>query len=364
MRCQPIPAAPSVAFRKEVNLARHKDRVFDLSWSPSRPSCLASAGQTCGYVWSIDGSSVVEPVKIAAPELMRVCWHPEGARVLTGDADGAVGVWNASDGAPLAKMQASAEDEVYGLDVLAGGEGVLAVGAGNTVQLWDLDRAVCVKHVTIAAVKGGVIFGGPNRNPEGKAYLLGCATRGRAFCGAFSDGTVRLLDSQSLKEFGVLDQHARHGAPAFCVALSPNAPQLASADAQGNVLLWDLRQFGKAPLAAINHGGGAVQALEFASGVVASGELLLAGGADRMLRALDTSTALATVGSINVLSMMLCAKVAPAEATAPVIATGGGSDALISDASISLWRLEPPNTGRVACLPCVEPGDAGRLGVE
>ena len=359
-----VKPANRVTVRKEGRLARHAERVFDLSWSPSQPSRLASAGQTCGYVWSVvDGRSATEPVKLAAPELMRVCWHPDGTRLLTGSSEGEVCVWDAADGASTATMRVS-DDEVYGLDVLPGGEGLLAVGAGNAVQQWDLNRTTLIAQAAITIAQGGIVFGGSHRNPAGKAYVFGFATRGRALCAACSDGTVRLMDSQSMRETGVLDQHAQRGAPAFCVALSPTSPQLASADAQGNVLLWDLRRLSQIPLADIKGRGSSVQALEFVPGVGAFGEVLLMGGAEGSLRVLETRRALETVGSINVLSSQLCARTAPLDTATPQVATAGGSEGRVSDASISLWRLEaaiePPDTDPMTCGACEEVGDRTR----
>mmetsp|Transcript_10832 Transcript_10832/g.18164 ORF Transcript_10832/g.18164 Transcript_10832/m.18164 type:complete len:372 (-) Transcript_10832:299-1414(-) len=339
-QCAPcaVTSPSNITIRKEGRLASHKDRVFDLSWSPTTSTCLASVGQCGGFVWSIEsGTSAKDPVFLAGTELMRICWHPHGAHVLTGSAEGEICIRAASDGAAMATLGASTEDEVYGLEMLSN-EGLLAAGAGNTVQQWDLNRATRVAQATFSSAQDGVIFGGPNRNPEGKAYLFSLAARGHALCAALSDGTVRLLDSQTLQTIAVLDEHAQRGTPAFGVAISPTLPLLASADGQGAVLLWDLRRLDKGPIAQANHDD-TVHSLTFCPGVGGSAELLVTGGADKRLRVHETQTSLATKGSARVLSELLCVKVAP-DGAMPRLATAGGSGGLISDASISLWHLE------------------------
>ena len=44
----------------------------------------------------------------------------------------------------------------------------------------------CVNNPTA----DGVVFGGPHRNQDRKAYLFSIVSRGRVMCAALSDGTV------------------------------------------------------------------------------------------------------------------------------------------------------------------------------
>lgn len=357
LQCLPCEKIKStVRIYKDRQLAGHKDRVFDVSWSPTHEHGLASVGQTGGFIWS--AAEDVRPIPLFGIEVMRVCWHLDGSKVITGDAQGQISVCAAKDGAVAATLQAGGDgdekDEVYGLQMLSV-DGLLAAGAGSQVQQWDLNRGACVARTTFATTEGGFIFGGPNRNPEGKAFVFSLVARGRALCAALSDGTVRLLDSQTLQTVGLLSEHSKRGAPIFGVALSPRSPLLATSDAQGAVLLWDLRQTGHGPIAETYHDG-AVHALEFVAGIGGSAELLATGGADRRLCVHETRTeALATEGSVSLASALLCVKVA-VDAPSPRLATAGGSGGLISDASISLWHLEAANPSGNA------PGEAGEGG--
>lgn len=341
--CVPCASASSpskVKIRHEGHLVGHKERVFDIDWSPTQPSKLASVGATQGFVWSVQhGKAIAEPIELAGTEIMRVCWHLDGNHVITGDSKGKVTVCDANDGSVTDTLAAGGpeEDEVYGLQMLSS-DGLLAAGAGPALQLWDLPRATCLVRTDFTIAEDGVIFGGAHRNPEGKAYLFNLAARGRALCAALSDGTVRLLDSQTLQPIGVLDEHARRGAPAFGVAMSPTSPMLATADAKGAVMLWDLRQAGRGPLMETCHTG-AVHSLAFTSGVGGStAELLVVASAERLILH-ETQTSLATESSVRMLDPLLCVKAAQDGAT-PRLAAAGGSGGLISDARISLLRLQ------------------------
>ena len=358
LHCPVVPPPLPLALRKEGRLAAGTEkRIFDLSWakdSTEARSRLASVTQTGGFVWSIDGAEQAsDPVALdAGTELMRVCWHPDGVRVLTGSSEGEICVCDCNSGEMQATLLASEEkDEVYGLEALT--SELLAVGAGDTAQLWDLNRGTRIAETKFATAENGFHHGGEARNPDARAYLFSLAARGRAFCAALSDGTVRLLDSQTLQHIGTLKEHAARDTAAFGVAISPTSPLLATSGQDGAVLLWDFRKIGNGPLAEWDDGhGGAVHSLAFVAGVSSSGggggsgngELLVSGGTERRLRIHETRTAsLKVEGTASVLDSVLCVKAAPAASggtAGPRVATAGGSGALISDAGISLWRVE------------------------
>ena len=179
--CAAPAATPVIRLYKERQLNGHTDRVFDVSWSPassSQPLSLASVGQKGGYVWDLDGG---ERIPLGGNEVMRVCWHLDGRHVLTGDSGGQIRMCAAADGEVVTTLEAGGKekDEVYGLQMLSA-DGLLAAGAGNQVQQWDLTRGTCVARTTFETAESGFIFGGADRNPGGKAYLFSLDARGRA----------------------------------------------------------------------------------------------------------------------------------------------------------------------------------------
>ena len=69
-------------------------------------------------------------------QLMRVCWHADGTRVVTGSSSGEVRVRSAFDGRSTATLDTSQDEEIYGLEMLPGDASRAAVGAGETAQVW------------------------------------------------------------------------------------------------------------------------------------------------------------------------------------------------------------------------------------
>lgn len=341
---QPRPVVNVLALQRRWRPAA--GRIFDVAWSPVAAERLVTAGEDQGWVWKLDDAGDPSPVvKLAvsggrpAGGVTRCTWHPAGAHVLTGSAAGLVTVHCAESGGVLATLRASSdESEVYGLTFLSN-EGLLGVAASDAVQQWDLHHVRQTAETTLEPHEAGIAYGGLARNPERRAFVFGLASRGRVLAAALSDGTCRLLDAQSLKPLCVLDEHARRGAAVFACALSPTSTHLATAAADGAVLLWDLRAVRRGPLTEIRGHTMAVHGVAFApAGTFGSrpenGELLVTGGADCTLRLAETRTA-ECVCKLRMSGPVLCASYL--SISADHLASGGGSGACASDNSLSIW---------------------------
>lgn len=314
-------------------------RIFDVAFSPTDDATIATAQDDCSLIWSALPGSAPSPIKqLAAPSCLRCAWHGAGQHVLTGGTNGLVTVWSVAeegDGKSLASLNATeyvdADDdestEIYGLELIT--KEMAVVACHDVVQQWDLPRASLTARTQLATYDGGVAFGGA-RNPSGTSFVFSLAARGRVLAAAVSDGTCRLLDSQTCKEvLPALDDHAQRGAAVFGVALSPTLPLLATAAADGRVFVHDLRKLTSGPLLEVRGHTQAVHACAFAPagslGAAAdSGELLVTGSADCTMRIHETRAA-HCVGAVRSSAPVLCAAVGGAKRGGGAVAAGGGS---------------------------------------
>ena len=336
-----------------------QSRIFDIAFSPQDPFTLATAAEDCTLIWSAEPGAPPQPkTKLETSCAMRCAWHGAGKHLLTGSTEGVVSVWTVDDGTKLASLSCAAvtDDrdegaEIYGINFLDGNN-LLAVGCSDTVQQWDLPHARLTCHTQLAAYEKGLNYGGANRNPTGRAYVFSIAARGRCLAAAMSDGTVRLLDSQTCREITVLDEHAQRGAAAFACALSPTMPILATTAADGAVLLYDLRAYGHGPLADLRghtqpvHGVCFAAAGALGADADANGELLVTGGADRSLRFHETRTN-TCVCAVRSSGPVLCTAFGSGiDAAAPTngarVAAAGGSGQCGKDNSLSIFSAQPP----------------------
>ena len=332
-------------------------RIFDVAFSPTTQHELATAGEDCGIVWSTGEGAAPSPrLKLASKRpAVRCAWHPAGKHLLTGSTDGLVTVFSAVDGSSLASLRAAKESEpseVYGLASLSN-ESLLAVACSDTIQQWDLPRGRLTAHTQLAALQSSKAYGG-TRNPHGRAFVFGMAARGRVLAAALSDGTCRLIDSQTCREHGRLEAHAASGSAVFACALSTTSPTLATAAADGAVLLWDLRAYTRGPLAQIRGHTQAVHGVCFAAAgslgsPVDGGELLVTGGSDSVLRIHETRGA-TCVCAVRSSGPVLCTAFAPAidgSSSGARVGVGGGSGTMSSrggpsDNNLSIFSAQPP----------------------
>ena len=99
-----------------------EDMVYDVAWSPLRPSLFTSVdGSGALELWDLTSSDPEVPVAMARDvsgqgrALNKVCWEtgPEGRRVVTGALDGRVQVWDL--GSEFGGEGAGGKEEVLGV---------------------------------------------------------------------------------------------------------------------------------------------------------------------------------------------------------------------------------------------------------
>lgn len=118
-----------------------EDMVYDVAWSPVRPSLFTSVdGSGTLELWDLTSSDPEVPVAWTrdadyARALNKVCWEtgPEGRRVVTGSLDGRVTVYDL--GAEYGAEGAGGKDEVLGVKkFLARCEGERGSGFNSVLE--------------------------------------------------------------------------------------------------------------------------------------------------------------------------------------------------------------------------------------
>ncbi len=156
---------------------------------------------------------------------------PDGRTLVTSGADGVLNVWDVARGEIREKLTGHAKGEVYGLSISPDGRTLYSSGHDERAFAWDLtgDRSL-VRPFAVArpfVPDGDELPRGLALSPDGRTLALG-----------HSDGTVDLLDAQTL--------HRRRSLRALrgfvgAIAYSPDARLLAVAGQRGQVTLWDAR---------------------------------------------------------------------------------------------------------------------------
>jgi WD40 repeat protein len=266
-------------------------------------------GITAVKVWDVGRSGTAEwaNVGVARGEVAGVAFAPDGAAVVTGDADGSVAIWNARTGSRGAILR-GLPGAPLALDVSPAGQ--VAAGDGETVRAWDLASgaerfrlampgAVDVDwsrdgaRLAVAAADGEVrvvsrdgdelmaVGHDPLRritsvsfSPDGKLVAAAGTASDRPGRG---DATV-VWDWRRNVEVTTLPS------PAFAVDFSPDGARIVTAPPSGPAEIWDART-GRPVARLAGHTGGITQ-VAFAP----DGSLVATASADATVRLWDPAT--------------------------------------------------------------------------
>ncbi len=154
-----------------------------------------------------------------ANELLGVTFSPDGKTILTGSADGAVRIWDATTAKPIGQLLVPGT-RVSPWAFSPDGRTVLTVMSERTAQLWD---AVTMQPIGQPMEHRGRIWS-VAFSPDGKSVLIGSEEK-----------TARLWDAATGLPFGRTFEDQE---PILFVAFSPDGKTVLTS-VLGNTRLWD-----------------------------------------------------------------------------------------------------------------------------
>ncbi|MFZ9752551.1 MAG: DUF4365 domain-containing protein, partial [Cyanobium sp.] len=194
-----------------------------------------------------------------------VGWSADGQRLVSGGDDGAVRLWMAASGQPLAVLEGH-QGRVSSVGWSADGQQLASGGADGTVRLWDV---VCGRQ--LAVLEGH----------QGPVRSVGWNADGQRLASGGADGTVSVWEAASGRQLAVLEGHK---GPVLTVGWSADGQRLASGGAYGTVRLWDV--VSSRHLAVLKGHQGPVRSV----GWSADGQRLATGGSDGTVRLWETAS--------------------------------------------------------------------------
>jgi len=203
-------------------LRGHTGAVFDAEFSPDGQT-LVSCGQD-GTVrfWAVATGRLLRTIRAsAATEINTAAFSPDGRTVVTASDDGQVRLWDVATGGLRAEI--AAHQGTTGAGFTRDGRRLLSRGlSDHLIKVWDVATSEPLASINVAEgdLKAGVL------SPDGTTL----ATAG-------GDGYVRLwnLADRTLKQS--LNAHR----VIYGLAFSRGGTRLATTDAGGRVLVWDLK---------------------------------------------------------------------------------------------------------------------------
>lgn len=180
----------------------------------------SQAKQIC--LWDLDSGTRTHALRGHDALVTSIAPTPDGARIVSTDADGVVQLWNVSDGM-LARTLAKTGGPVLSIAVAPQGEFFVLGGVGTvTLRRMDTGEIVWQRNGHGSMIVSDVVF-----TPDGKQLASGSW-----------DNSVKVWETA---KGGLVKALPGTNEAIFRIAISPNGRHLAATSRKGAVTIWSLQ---------------------------------------------------------------------------------------------------------------------------
>ena len=225
---------------KERNrFERHKDRIYDLTFSPDGKTIATANSGNTAKLWSVKGELLytLKSTNNEMDNVNSIAFSPNGDTIGTANSDGTIKLWNTQG--RLTQTFKKQKDAFSSIVFSPDGKTIATTSQDNTAQLWDTQGQL---RQTLKGHNGKItkiIF-----SPDGKTIAT-----------ASEDKTVKLWNTQ-----GEVTQTLKIEQECRSIAFSPDSKTIATGGFSGKLQLWNTQ--GKV-LDTLRSYGGTVQSIAF-----------------------------------------------------------------------------------------------------
>ncbi len=263
----------TVAVTKNVRFWRsiqgYSNRIWSVSFNPDGSRLASGHANGAVHVWDVEpGLQNVGPrfsLRDNDSEVLSVCYSPDGALLAGGSWDQTVCLWDAKTGRLNKRLHGHSGD-VWDIGFSPDGKTLASVGSDHLVYLWDVDSGLCRNK--LAGHKGEI--NSVNFSPAGS--ILATVDWQRA---------LHVWNWATGEELQIIAMD--DGARPY-LSFAPDGKYLAVADKELRIALWDI-DTGRVHLVMDGHEG-SIWSISFSNG----GTLLASGATDSLVHLWNSET--------------------------------------------------------------------------
>jgi eukaryotic-like serine/threonine-protein kinase len=213
-------AIQSRVVRRSVLRASKGGAVYAVAFSPDGARLATAGAGGAVRVWDRKTRRLAGPPLLGHKKLVTsLAFSPDGRLLASAGNDLTVRLWDAKRGQPLASLRGHTEP-ILGLAFSPDGRLLASVSKDKTVRLWDMTTRTLHKVYT---------------RHEETVFAVAFSPKGGLIATAGSDRTVRVWRPTDLQD---VVQLKGHGGSVFSLAFTPDSKLLASAGEDQTIRLW------------------------------------------------------------------------------------------------------------------------------
>ncbi len=241
----------------------HTDKIYSLAFSPDGRLLASGSFDDSIILWDLaDRQPALPPLTGHTGDIWSVEFSPDGDLLASGAADGAIRFWDPRTGEPIGEPLMAHSATVSEVTFHPSGRLLASAGRDNTARLWD------ISSITPASSANSSF---PDPRPLGPPLIghssfnrsLSFDPSGQVLAMDGDDNSIQLWDvSEALAATGQVNDPAGqteihinpigepltgHEDSITALAFGPVANTLASADAGGGLILWNLSASSDSP---------------------------------------------------------------------------------------------------------------------
>jgi GTPase SAR1 family protein len=210
---------PGITLRR--TLRGHKDRVCGLAWTPDGTRLVSASADGALKIWNLDSGEVLNTLQGYKCDVYPVAVTPDGRRAVTGLGNDSLRVWDLDLGRELRTLNGH-KGSVHAVVVTPNGRRAVTGSEDFTLKVWDVDSGEEVRTL---------------HGHSHLVYGVAVTPDGRRVVSASADKTLKVWDLESGAELRTL---AGHQQDVNAVAITPDGRRIVSASDDRTLKVWDL----------------------------------------------------------------------------------------------------------------------------
>jgi WD40 repeat protein len=204
-------------------------------------------------IWDVGTGRLISTLSGHDSPVYSLDFSPDGTKLLTGDPNGALRLWEVYSGKELTQFNSG--NSYYRAVFSPDGKWIASADQDGTIRLWDIATVTIIK--TLSGHKSNV-------------KIITFSPDGRVIASGADDNTVRFWDSSTGRELGKPVESDFIERFAF----SPDGKRLVTGGMDGSIKLWDV--VGLQEVITLRNGGSGPSSITFSK----NGSALAVGGKD------------------------------------------------------------------------------------